>query len=200
MDSSQANTLATRGANDPVWWVENILGDSPWQTQKDILEALVHNREVNVRSCHSAGKSWVASRAALWFLFNHPDSLVITTAPTARQVRGILWKEIRTAHSHSLFPLGGEPSTTALRISPSWMAIGFTAAEHDPDRLQLTRSCQAITAGSCASATLPMQQLRSEQPSGSSEASGSLSALSILQTSPEQALRSLQCSRVSGQH
>jgi hypothetical protein len=136
MESAQATKLISRATSDPVWWVENILGDRPWQTQKDILRALVTNREVNVRSCHSAGKSWVASRAALWFLYNHPESLVITTAPTARQVRGILWKEIRTAHSRSLFPLGGEPSTTALRISPSWMALGFTAAEHDPDRFQ----------------------------------------------------------------
>jgi phage terminase large subunit len=132
----EKNILLSRGQNDPVWWVRHILGDNPWQVQQDILRALVTNREVNVRSCHSAGKSWVASRAALWFLFNHPDSLVITTAPTARQVRGILWKEMRTAHSRSKFPLGGDPSTTALRISPSWMAIGFTAAEHDPDRFQ----------------------------------------------------------------
>lgn len=133
---SDQSLLLAKGQSDPVWWVRKILGDSPWEIQQQILRALVTNREVNVRSCHSAGKSWVASRAALWFLFNHPDSLVITTAPTARQVRGILWKEMRTAHSRSKFPLGGEPSTTALRISPSWMAIGFTAAEHDPDRFQ----------------------------------------------------------------
>ena len=136
MKPDEAKALRQRGTTDPVWWVTHILGDKPWAVQQEILKALVHNREVNVRSCHSAGKSWVASRAALWFLFNHPDSLVITTAPTARQVRGILWKEMRTAHRRSLFPLGGDPSTTALRISPSWMALGFTAAEHDPDRFQ----------------------------------------------------------------
>ena len=136
MESARASKLIGRASSDPIWWIENVLNDRPWQTQKDILRALVTNREVNVRSCHSAGKSWVASRAALWFLYNHPESLVITTAPTARQVRGILWKEIRTAHGRSRVPLGGEPSTTALRISPSWMALGFTAAEHDPDRFQ----------------------------------------------------------------
>ena len=140
MESAEVAALLTRGKADPVWWVRHVLGDNPWTRQEDILSALVNNREVNVRSCHSAGKSWVASRAALWFLFNHPDSLVITTAPTARQVRGILWKEMRTAHSRSLFPLGGEPSTTALRISPSWLAIGFTAAEHGASGLPLAPS------------------------------------------------------------
>lgn len=128
--------MVRRAKSDPAWWTENVLGDKPWPKQAEILNALVDNREVNVRSCHSAGKSWVASRAALWFLFNHPRSLVITTAPTARQVRGIIWREIATAHSRSRVPLGGDLSTTALRISEDWLALGFTAADHDPDRFQ----------------------------------------------------------------
>jgi hypothetical protein len=128
--------MVRQAKEDPVWWVEHVLGDEPWPKQADILRALVDNREVNVRSCHSAGKSWVASRAALWFLFNHPRSLVITTAPTARQVRGIIWREIATAHARARVPLGGELSTMALRISEDWLALGFTAADHDPDRFQ----------------------------------------------------------------
>jgi hypothetical protein len=128
--------MVKRSKSDPAWWVENVLGEKPWAKQAEILKALVDHREVNVRSCHSAGKSWVASRAALWFLFNHPRSLVITTAPTARQVRGIIWREIATAHSRSRVPLGGEMSTTALRIAEDWLALGFTAADHDPDRFQ----------------------------------------------------------------
>jgi phage terminase large subunit len=116
--------------------VREVLGDRPWQKQIEILEAIRDSREVNVRSCHSAGKSWVASRAALWFLMNHPDSLVITTAPTARQVRGILWKEIGAAYHAARVPLGGDLTTTALRLGPAWLALGFTAAEHDPDRFQ----------------------------------------------------------------
>jgi len=131
----QERLVATAKEN-PAWWVRNILGDDPWPKQAEILQALVNNREVNVRSCHSAGKSWVASRAALWFLFCHPRSLVITTAPTARQVRGIIWREIATAHARASVPLGGELSTTALRISEDWLALGFTAADHDPDRFQ----------------------------------------------------------------
>lgn len=136
MNDQTGAELLRQGQVSPVWWVRNVLGDAPWKRQQEILTALVTKREVNVRSCHSAGKSWVASRAALWFLMNHPNSLVITTAPTARQVRGILWKEINMAHQRSRIPLGGEPTTTALRINEGWMALGFTAAEHDPDRFQ----------------------------------------------------------------
>ena len=136
MKPDELAALAERGRGDPSWWVREILGDSPWKKQVEILEGVRDFREVNVRSCHSAGKSWVASRAALWFLFNHPGSLVITTAPTARQVRGILWKEIGAAYHRAKFPLGGDLTTTALRLGPAWLALGFTAAEHDPDRFQ----------------------------------------------------------------
>lgn len=151
MKPEEAESLARRGREDPTWWVREILGDRPWKIQSRILEAVRDHREVNVRSCHSAGKSWVASRAALWFLFNNPESLVITTAPTARQVRGILWKEIRTAHRKSNVPLGGDVSTTALRLAPGWQALGFTAAEHDPDRFQgfHARSTMVIVDEAC---------------------------------------------------
>ena len=121
-----------------------MLGDEPWARQESILNSVRDNRETNVRSCHSAGKSWVASRAALWFLMNHPDSLVITTAPTARQVRGILWKEIGAAYHKARIPLGGDLSTTALRLGPAWMGLGFTAAEHDPDRFQGFHSASTL--------------------------------------------------------
>ena len=136
MTPAEQAELVQAGQHDPAWWVRDVLGDDPWEMQAAILEAVRDHREVNVRSCHSAGKSWVASRAALWFLLNHPDSLVITTAPTARQVRGILWKEIGDAYHKARVPLGGDLSTTALRLGPAWMGLGFTAAEHDPDRFQ----------------------------------------------------------------
>jgi phage terminase large subunit len=136
VNADDLRRLADRGATDPVWWVDNILGAKPWLIQAKILESVRDNHETNVRSCHSAGKSWIAARAALWFLCNHPESLVITTAPTARQVRGILWREINSAWSSSKMPLGGECLQTVLRFSPSWLALGFTASDNDPDRFQ----------------------------------------------------------------
>ena len=136
MTPAEQRELVQAGQADPAWWVRDVLGDDPWEMQSAILEAIRDHREVNVRSCHSAGKSWVASRAALWFLLNHPDSLVITPAPPARQVRGILWKEIGDAYHKARVPRGGDLSTTALRLGPAWRGLGFTAAEHDPDRFQ----------------------------------------------------------------
>ena len=58
-------TILSRGRADPVWWVREVLGDEPWAVQQDILKSIHDNKRTAVRSCHSAGKSWLAARAAL---------------------------------------------------------------------------------------------------------------------------------------
>ena len=73
-----------RAQRDPVWWVEEVLGDRLWQRQRDIIESVRDNPETAVKSCHGAGKSFSAARVALWFLMTHRPSIVITTAPTDR--------------------------------------------------------------------------------------------------------------------
>lgn len=56
---------------------------------------------------------------------------MITTAPTARQVRSILWKEIRTQFDSAKIKLPGECFQTELRIKPNWFALGLSTKEAD---------------------------------------------------------------------
>src|SRR5262245_38210261 len=77
-------------ADRPVEFVREVLGDRLWSRQIEILDALAAGNRVTVRSAHGVGKTWVAARAVIWFLLCHPDSVVITTAPTWRQVRDLL--------------------------------------------------------------------------------------------------------------
>ncbi len=121
---------------NPAWWCENVLGTSPWEKQRLILESVRDNKKTAVASCHGAGKSFTAANVALWFLYNHRPAIVITTAPTDRQVRGILWKEIRTMHSKAKVPLGGSLLTQELKLDTDWWMWGFTAPDYDPDRFQ----------------------------------------------------------------
>ncbi len=58
------------------------------------------------------------------------------TAPTNRQVKHILWREIRAAHAKAVFPLGGRVLTQEIHLGDEWFAIGFTAPDYDPDRFQ----------------------------------------------------------------
>ena len=121
---------------DPAYWVREVLGQEPWEKQIAILESVRDHKKTAVKSCHAAGKSHVAASVALWFLYNHPRSIVITTAPTDRQVSGILWKEIRTSHSRAKVKLPGECLTQELRLDHDWYAVGFTAPEYAGDKFQ----------------------------------------------------------------
>ena len=47
--------------SSPADFVETILGMRPWVKQKRILEAVRDFNEINVQSCHGAGKSATAA-------------------------------------------------------------------------------------------------------------------------------------------
>jgi len=135
IDDTDRATLA-KGQTDPAWFVRNALGVDLWSKQLEILEAVRDCDRIAVPSCHSAGKSKVAACVVLWYLFNHRPAIVITTAPTDRQVEGILWKEIRTIHNNAPFALGGRVLTKQLKIKPNWLAFGFATSDYDPDKFQ----------------------------------------------------------------
>lgn len=84
----------------PVEWAASKLGLFLWSKQRAIINDLVSNRYVAVKSCHGAGKSLLAAAAACWFLESHPPgtAFVVTTAPSDVQVKAILWREIQRLH------------------------------------------------------------------------------------------------------
>lgn len=114
--------------NNPATFFTHILGAKYERYQEEILNAIVAHDRVAVSASHSIGKSWTLARVVLWYLYTHPYSKVITTAPTGRQVEKILWSEIRTAHMHSKYPLGGRVLTTEIKVTEEgdWAAIGFS--------------------------------------------------------------------------
>lgn len=97
---AQAHAAANaRYIGDPTAWIGDRLGEFCWSKQRDIAESVRDNRRTAVKSCHDAGKSWISSRIATWWIDTHPpgEALVVSTAPTYQQVHAILWEEIRKA-------------------------------------------------------------------------------------------------------
>jgi hypothetical protein len=121
----------------PTEFCEKVLGSSLWGIQSAIIESLVANDRVTARSSHAIGKSFIGSEIVLWFLNCHVPSTVVTTAPTARQVRDILWREINAQYNGSKYSLGGRILTQQLIMNrEKWFAIGYTTEEHDTDKFQ----------------------------------------------------------------
>lgn len=120
--------------NDPVWFAEKVLGNSLWEKEKEILLAIQKYPEVAVRSCNSAGKSFTAARVVHWWLMGHSYSVVVTTAPTSRQVKEILWREIRGAVEGKSLYNPDDILETKINIADKWFAIGLSTDQ--PDQFQ----------------------------------------------------------------
>ena len=119
---------------DPAYFVSNHLGDSLWSKQKEIAISVRNNPVTTVRSCHGIGKSYTAARLALWYLLNYDDSIVVTTAPTFRQVEQIIWREMRSAYKRAKLPLPGRILKTRLEVADEWYALGLSS--DDSDKIQ----------------------------------------------------------------
>jgi len=122
---------------DPLFFVKEVLGGEPWQKEADILLSVRDNKYTAVRSGHGVGKTYSAARAALWFLVAFKGSIVITTAPTWRQVRMLLWGEIRGAVRNARCPemfRGSVLLDTRLTVDDGWYALGLSTDE--PDNFQ----------------------------------------------------------------
>jgi len=106
-----------------------VLGVNPWAKQAEILAALAEHPRVTVRSCNGAGKTLCAAWSALWFLCTRPGSIVITTAPTGRQVKDLLWRRLRGAFHGAKQPLPGACQTLQLDCGVEWYALGMATDE-----------------------------------------------------------------------
>ncbi len=126
-------TLLDQGNADPCWWIEHVLGDQLWARQKEIAQAVRDHSRVAVPAAFGVGKTFLAARVALWFTYNHRPAKVITTAPTHRQVKDLLWSELRTGHQHARLPLGGEPIALQLQLEADQFAVGFSTRDYNLD-------------------------------------------------------------------
>ena len=125
---------------DPVRWVHERLEERTWSKQDEILESLRDHRYLAVHSAHDLGKSFIAARAAAWWMDVHPpgDAFVVSTAPTFPQVRAILWREIGRAHrggnTNQLLP--GRVNQTEWWIGPELVGYGRKPADTDQAAFQ----------------------------------------------------------------
>jgi hypothetical protein len=136
--------------DDPVGFVENVLGDQLWSMQKTIMEAVRDHRRVAVHSAHECSKSHTAARIVSWWIGSHTfgEAFAVTTAPSASQVKTILWREIARAYRAGKLP--GRLNLTEWIMDATWqryatsrgagneeiVAFGRKPSDYDPDSFQ----------------------------------------------------------------
>ena len=143
----------TRYVDDPVGFVADVLGEAgmPYSKQVEMLEAVVEHRRVSVVGANGCGKDWAAARAILWWIETRPQSKVVVTGPTQRQVEEIVWQEMREAYAVAEERLGGRMLASKYRIDEKRFALGFSTNKacniqgfHSPNLLVVVTEAHAM--------------------------------------------------------
>lgn len=95
------------------------------------MESVRDNAKTAVASCHQIGKSFTAAIAVAWWLDTHlpGEAFVVTTAPTAPQVKAILWREINRVHEKA--GLKGRTNLTEWYIGDQLVAFGRKPSDYN---------------------------------------------------------------------
>jgi len=123
----------------PSLFCKEILGETPYDLQAEIMDSILESKRIAVAAANGVGKTWAAARLAAWFLVCIPKSLVVTTAPTYRQVRFLIWRELFTVYEKISKRSGGSFGkfvTTKWETPNGGLALGFAASEYRADRFQ----------------------------------------------------------------
>ncbi len=136
-----ANQLATlvRAQADANVFVREVIGAVPEPNQERVLTNISNNVYSAAHTGHGVGKTTVGAWVTLWFEFTRAEAKVITTAPTWRQVKDLLWTEVhKWARKMELDKIGWtfpyELLSTRLVIREEWFATGEST--DDPFKLE----------------------------------------------------------------
>lgn len=114
----------------PDLYVRHVLGVRWWSKQEEIARSLTQPPyRTLVPACHKVGKTHLGGGLVNWWYDSFDPGLVLTTAPTDRQVKDLLWKEVRVQRGGR----GGfrGPQMPRLESAPDHFAHGFTAKDGD---------------------------------------------------------------------
>ena len=120
--------------NDPIRFASDTLGVTLWEKQEEVLRAVESQRRVAVKSGNGLGKDFTAAVAVLWYVHAHDPAIVLSTAPTFRQVRHVLWRQIHRLYRNAADTLGGTMLDTRWEVADDRYALGLSA--NDADQFQ----------------------------------------------------------------
>ena len=89
-----------------------------------------HGR-VAVKSGNGLGKGFSAAISILWFLYCEDEAVVLSTAPTFRQVRHVLWRQVHRFYRNARYNLGGKLLDTRLELPEGRYALGLSSDSAD---------------------------------------------------------------------
>lgn len=111
----------------PVRWQRQALRRRLWAKQEQLCHAIATKRSVSVKGCHGSGKTFTVAGMVPYELLAHEESIVLTVAPTLRQVK-LMWSEIEAA-IQALPMRIPDRTSTGWELSEKCKAIGFSSSK-----------------------------------------------------------------------
>lgn len=111
---------------EPEAYAEDVLKVVWWSKQIEIARSFSSGGITDAKASHGVGKTHLAGGLVNYCFDCWNDSITITTAPTARQVNDLLWKEVRKQRQGRP---GLMPKAPRMETSESHFAFGFTATD-----------------------------------------------------------------------
>lgn len=111
----------------PDEFAVDVFGVLPWSMQVEIIKSVFGYKYTAVKTCNAIGKTFIAAVIVVTFLMLFPGSIVVTTAPTWRQVTDVLWREIATTVKKAKYKLtDAEVTQAGLSLDTDWFAVGLS--------------------------------------------------------------------------
>jgi hypothetical protein len=124
--SLNQSTTLEKYANCPQKFISDELKVilTPDQIKVTQSDRLIKGGRISIKAGHGVGKTCLAASLGMWFKHSVRPSIVLTTAPTQRQVKELLWREIR--HRHGIAQLPGKPLTMSYNMNEREYMLGFS--------------------------------------------------------------------------
>lgn len=125
-EDSGACQIFLEYVNDFPGFCKNILGVTLWAGQMEMARLVQRFPKVAIAACYGSGKTFWAACLCIWWLWTRRPSLLVSTAPTGRQVKELLWSDIRKIHLSAKVNLGGRILIRETRIEAVRRGLGFS--------------------------------------------------------------------------
>jgi len=126
--------------NDPVLFVEQVIGAKPQKWQREALQAIAEHPKLAIRSGHGVGKTAFEAWVTLWWLLTHYPCKIAVTANTAHQLNDVLWTEIdkwaRKLPKGFKDLLEFKTDKISLKGASDSFAVARTSRRENPEALQ----------------------------------------------------------------
>jgi hypothetical protein len=120
--------------NDPVGFIRDVLRESPWSKQIEIANAVRDNYRVALRTCNSAGKTFLLAALSLWWIFARGGTVLATSAAYRSIIGQYVQGELRRQFARGGFPKSAELRESYIKVGGEFKLVAMVSSE--ADRLQ----------------------------------------------------------------